>query len=317
MRSEEPSKKEKSESTDRNEINSYLEKLKENAAFLLGLGGLLFVIVNFHYAVMKIRENEYYGVNTELINEGILINGIRNYLGVIVITIGLIGIYIALINQLPKKNRIQVRDGSSSYNYFYMAIVIVILGGLYGVYLFAEQYKEEVPKTVFSFLTLTTLVIIHFGIISITFFATIKKSTKNSSWDLNTVIHYGYTVLFSLIFILPFFYINYEIVHSSEITMTSDKKFILVEREKNQLLLRKTEMKNKGKYILLDEYILLDINKLHTLEDDTTRIKKCKEENDKPDENKEECGKKYITLKTIKIDANTSYEKKKYILLKE
>ena len=64
-------------------------------------------------------------------------------------------------------------------------------------------------------------------------------------------------------------------------------------------------------------YILLDINKLHTLEDDTTRIKKCKEENDKPDENREECSKKYITLKTIKIDANTSYEKKKYILLKE
>lgn len=268
-----------------NEVSSHLEKIKENIVFFLGFGGIAFILFNFHYAVMKIRENEYYGVNTDLIDEGILIDGVRNYLSFILISIGIIGIYIALLNLFIKKKRTHVKDYPSEYNYFYLILVSIIIIAIYIIVHITAGYKNEPPDTISAFLVLAILNIIHVIITSITFFKTVIKSNDYSFWDLTTFLHFGYAIAFFFFMLLPFLYINDKIEHSDSITMTTNKDFVLVDKDKKQIILRKTKDLKKGKYTFLDEYKSIDIN---TLKND-------------------------MILKKFEIDDDISYEKKGFI----
>lgn len=259
-----------SKAKEHNSLRSYMNELKENINFIVGLGGLMFVIITFHYAILKIRSNEYYGVNTDLLNEGILIEGIRNFIIVIFSTIGVAGLFSAL-TYLPrhhlKENKVKVRDKSSNYITTGMIIVVVCLGGMSYTYKIWASYDGEVPDTMLAFLILTAFLFIHFFISIINLQITLSHDKDTSAWDISAMFHLIYVGLMFVTVVLPFTHINNQLLQSDSITMTVDKEYMLVEKDKNTLLLRKVKKAKKpNAYELSDEYIFKDAKKEKLME---------------------------------------------------
>ena len=275
-----------SKATEHYSLRNYMNELKENINFIVGLGGLMFVIITFHYAILKIRSNEYYGVNTDLLNEGILIEGVRNFIITIFFIIGMVGLFSALI-YLPrhylKENNVKVRDKSSNYITTGMIIAAVCLGGLSYTYKIWKSYDDEVPDTVLAFLILTAFLFIHLFISIINLQITLSHDKNTSAWDVSAMFHLIYVGLMFVTVVLPFFHINNQLLKSDSITMTVDKEYMLVEKDKNTLLLRKVKkeknQKNINAYELSDEYIFKDAKKEKLMEfniNNTTSYEKSK-----------------------------------------
>lgn len=260
-----------SDSQTNRSIKGYLNELRENINFVVGLSGLMFVLVVFHYSIFKIRESEYYSVNTDLLTEGILIEGIRNFLESIVLIIGILGIIFAATfwqRYRLTKTKIRMSDSSGNYSTTYIILMALIVSGIYCILDVKKQYTDEIPDTIYAFLLFSSLLLVHLFITMINFYLTVDSNDNESSWELPVVLHFAYIFSMFLFIIIPFMVINNQVVSSESITMTSDKKYMLVEKDRNNLLLRKVKVKDSSddEYEILDEYIFRDSKNVEIVE---------------------------------------------------
>ncbi|WP_410503116.1 hypothetical protein RIF24_07710 [Exiguobacterium acetylicum] len=255
--------------TDR-ELNreKYFLDLKDNTSFLVGLGGAIAGLSIFHYSIFKIREAEFFNVNTDLLNQSVFVDGIGKFSVMIIFLVMVISLY-HFSTYLPRKKlsgkTIELVDGLIRIELLIiLACVVGLVIMLVWAY-FLSGYEGEIPKTRYAFSLLCVFILLHM-IIAVINFAKTKFDIGNKTIvDVPVLVQLLYCAVMILFLLVPFLFADRQITGTENIIVTSDNRYMLVEKNQDKVLLR--EMKAKGnskmnEFYLTDNYLPMDATKV-------------------------------------------------------
>lgn len=246
----------------------YFLDLKENTSLLASLGGAFVGLLVFHYSIFKIREAEFFKVDTDMTNQSIVIEGIGKFVSVIIFLTMLVSLY-HFSTYVPRKKLsgkiVQVKDGLIRFELLIAILSIVALIILLICAYFIGGYKGDIPETKYAFSLLCMFIILHMTVALINFGLT-KIDFKNTTIvDVPVLMQLLYVGVLFFFLLAPFIYIDLEITGTESIVVTKDNHYMLVEKNQGEVLLR--EMKPKGdpsenEFYLTDKYIPMDAKKI-------------------------------------------------------
>ena len=252
----------------KNNRKEYYAELKENGSFLVGIGGAIIGLIIFHYSIYKIREAEFFNVNTDMINQSTVVDGIGKFSVIIVGIVGLLSLYLFLSYYARKKlsgSKVELKDNKMK------STVVIILAVIFGtisafiIFRFNRGFKGDMPETRYAFSVLCVLIIIHI-LVSVWNFVKTKYDEGNKTiLDVPVIVQFLYIAVMFLFYLCPFIYTDNQITSTDSITVTVDNRYMLVEKNQGEVVLR--EMKPKGnltenEFYLTDKYIPMDAKKI-------------------------------------------------------
>lgn len=247
---------------------TYFLNLKENASFLVGLGGSLVALIIFHYSVFKIRETEYFKVNSDLLNESILVDGIRSFLSWIIFIVMVISLFV-FVTYYPRKQLSDMKVELEEKEFGRRTIITasLILLSILGIFIwsFRSGYHGDLPDTKYAFILLSVLIILHIVIAVVNFFLTKRTESNKTIIDVPVMMQMVYVAFMILFLLLPYSFLDKEIMGQGSIIVTTDNQFMLVEKNQNTVLLREMRERNsenKNEYYLTDNYIQMAAEKV-------------------------------------------------------
>lgn len=273
----------------RNERIKYYNELKENANFLVGLSGGIIALIIFHYSVYLIRKSEYYNVNTDLLNETIITDGIRTFLDLILVLISLISLFFFLSyypRKILSKRNIELEDNRMGSTIIGLVAALLLSICLFIIYDLSKGYTQELPNTKSSFRLLTIVIAIHIIAVTINYKLSFKNVGTKTIVDVPVTMQMLYIVAMFLFYLFPYYTADNLIKTEGNILVTNDNKYMIVEKNPSDVLLRvmKQSEKNDYTYYLTDDYIQKDAKK--------------------------------VVYKSRKIDTSVNYEKEGYLRFK-
>lgn len=246
----------------------YFLELKDNTSFLVGLGGAIAGLSIFHYSIFKIREAEFFNVNTDLLNQSVFVDGIGKFSLMIVFLVMVISLY-HFLTYLPRKKlsgkTIELVDGQIKIE------ILVILACVVGLVImlvwayFLSGYEGGIPNTRQAFSLLCVFILLHMGIAVFNFAKTKVDIGNKTIVDVPVLVQLLYCAVIIIFLLVPFLFADIQITRTENIIVTSDDHYMLVEKNQDKVLLR--EMKAKGdskmkEFYLTDNYLPIDATKV-------------------------------------------------------
>jgi len=251
----------------RNERIKYFNELKENANFLVGLSGGIIALTIFHYSVYLIRKSEYYNVNTDLLNETIITDGIRTFLDMILVLISLISLFFFLSyypRKILSKRNIELEDNRMGSTVIGLVAALLLSICLFIIYDLSKGYTQELPNTKSSFIVLTLVIAIHIIAVTINYKLSFKNTGTKTIVDVPVTMQMLYIVAMFAFYLFPYYAVDNLIKTEGNILVTNDNKYMIVEKNPSDVLLRamKQSDENVYTYYLTDDYIQKDAKKV-------------------------------------------------------
>lgn len=248
---------------EKKKINNYIEEIKNNINFFIGLGGFISILAVFHYSVFEVRKTEVLGTNIDQLNESIFVKSIRDSLEFVVTIIGIIGI-VMVATYIVRKNlfndQIIIKDKPLQNN-DKKSIVILMISAIFLIVPIAYfmDFHLSISKldTIGSFSLLIIFIELQFVITVINYIITTKNYPTHSEIDFQVIVQLVYIGIMIFAFLLPFLYFNLQATRQDSVVLTKSLPYILVEKEKDKVVLRKIERVggNGSEYRLGNEYI--------------------------------------------------------------
>ena len=252
--------------------NNYLSEMKDNTNFIVGFGGAMAALIIFHYSVFKIRETEFFKVNVDMLNENIFIDGIRDSLQLIILIMNVISIMF-VATYYPRRQLsgkiIEIQDGKTATLSIDIITLIFFVGGLLVIDELKMGYEGDIPNSKQAFVYLVISTMIHLIIAWCNFQLTTKQVGNKTVFDFPVLLQFVYVVFMIIFYLFPYFFINNQISKTDSIIITEDHQFILVEKNKSDLLLREMnprESYREDEFVLADKYVIKNAKEITLIE---------------------------------------------------